>query len=216
MQARIADEASATGLTSQIKDEIQSAIKFYQTTRFAFNQGLMTITTDSGRAEYTASDNADIPYIKQIFTCAVGGNGWSCPMNNMTYEELLPIIQEAGGGNPVVYSYYDRKLYIGPLPGSGYIIKIAYLKLLSDLSADADTNAWVDDAEFLIRSRAKRMLFENVLQQYEDANRAAVAEMEALNVLRSEEMQLSRDAPARFWDLSSLSRRGSFNIYRGY
>ncbi len=50
---------------------------------------------------------------------------------------------------------YQDRINLFPIPGSTYTLTIHYLKALTALSADSDTNAWLTEGEELIRLHAK-------------------------------------------------------------
>jgi hypothetical protein len=56
---------------------------------------------------------------------------------------------------------------------------------LPTLVADGDTNAWTEDAEQLVRHRAKAILYSQYLRDDANATRATALEMSALERLSS-------------------------------
>ena len=210
MRDRIADEAAAEGLTDQIEREIQSAINHYQTRRFHFNQGTLTFTTVENQVAYGESDNSNIPYIADIQAAKVYPVSWATPITLVNYSDIFTTVSQITGGIPEWISYRDFTVYLAPSPIEGYSVEIAYLKRLDALSADTDTNDWMTYGEELIRQRAKRMLFGNVLHNYPAAEWSKSAEFDALDVLIKLEMKLSHGAPARLPDITG---RGGYNIY---
>ena len=72
---------------------------------------------------------------------------------------------------------------------------------LTALSADGDSNAWTTDAEELIRARASRRLYENVVRNVERATIAAAQEQEALRVLKRETRMRRSNAVLRVDDM---------------
>lgn len=216
MQTRIANECVATGLTSEIQDAIQTAIKFYEAHRFTFNQGYMSFTTTGGATAYGASTDANIPYIKRIHTATVGGTNWASDLEPCTYEEIFEMIAENGNTLPTKISYYDSELVLAPPNEAGYTVRVAYVKKLDALSADTDTNAWMTDGELLIRTAAKRIMFDDVLQQYEDADRLHPIEGRAFMNLQAQMQQLSYNAPAKLGEVACMANGGgAFNIRNG-
>lgn len=214
MQARIADEASAGGLMPQIRNEIQDAIKHYETNRFAFNQGHLEFLTVGEQTAYGVADHADIPNIARFDSMIVSGDGWGYSMAPIDYQEIMPSLERLGGTIPRVYAYRDYQIHLGSTPLAGYVMKVAYLKRLLALAADTDTNAWMVEGESLIRNRSKRNLFYNVLRQYDDGDRMRLLETEAYDDLRAARRQLVDAGTARLDEVSRQAGRGGrYNIY---
>jgi hypothetical protein len=80
----------------------------------------------------------------------------------------------------------SKQLLILPIPDAAYAVRVSGVFALADLSATADTNAWMTDAEALIRSRAKREILTHVIRDAEGAAAMAQAEAEELQSLIQE------------------------------
>lgn len=214
MKARIADETSASGLSSQIASAIQSAIDHYAHKRFEFNQGELSFQTIEGQTAYGAVAHADIPNIQQIDAAKITGTGWGYDLTPTAFSEIYTSLEYTGNSIPTSIAYHDLNVHLAPRPAGGYTVKIAYIKKLSALSDDADTNAWMTLGEALIRYRAEKTLFNDVLRQYEDADRASVLEMEELRTLERRARQVIDRVTSRLGDVVTLtSGGGSYNIY---
>jgi hypothetical protein len=67
-------------------------------------------------------------------------------------------------------------LRLHPVPDAVYTLRLSGLFKLPALSADDDQNAWTNDAEDLIRYRAKSIFYSQYLR--DDANAARAAALE--------------------------------------
>ena len=166
MKNRIANELARTDLTAYIPTAIQSAISHYERKRFFFNEGIDAFSTVVGQDNYGVSDG--IPSdIKSIDLLEATVNSYKYRIEKRTYS----YIRELNWGpnsfrhQPEEWAYYGDKIYIYPYPGQIYTMTISYLKKLSALSDDADTNSWMTEAEELIRQRAKADLEINVIRE---------------------------------------------------
>jgi hypothetical protein len=192
MQARIADEIIRSDLTSQIQNAIQTAIQFYERTPFYFNQLRQeaAFNTKQGQEFYSTADSPLIASMVTLnrVTVTVSGNRYS--MNPRTPEYLEdtsvnPIVY----GQPVDFAYFAEQLRFYPIPDNTYPIALSGIKRLFVLSASTDTNAWVSDAELMIRSRAKYELAVHVLRDADMASAMKSSELDALATLKGETLK---------------------------
>ncbi len=188
MQARIADDLSGrTDLTTQIQEAIQTAIKFYERRRFYFNEATTTFSTVASQEYYGSSDNADIPNIIEIDTLKILVNGSTYLLTARDFQFIDDISNSTSSlGDPTDFCYYKQNIRLFPIPSAVRTITMAYVKRLTTLSASGDTNAWMTDGEELIRMRAKRLLFLNVIRSPEESATYAEFEAQALGVIEGE------------------------------
>lgn len=167
MKSRIAGELARSDLTSQIADAITTTIEAYQTERFYFNESRdVTFDTVANQEFYDSSDNTNIPDLLNIdwATIAIGST-------IRTLEPRSPekVDYDAGNtsstGQPYSYAYYQQKLRLYPKPNAVHTVRInAHIKLAAPASDSETDNAWMMDAERLIRSHAKYELATHVLR----------------------------------------------------
>jgi len=174
---RIADELliGATITTAQIKLEILSAIQHYERERFWFNEAQATASTVSGVNSVAApTDMLEIDTLDVTY----GGRPYPVRRRDWAWYSRLGLRDTTVGRSvPGQYVYYNQTLFLYPVPNDAYVLLISYVKQLTTLSADADTNAWTTDAEALIRTRARQALKLNY--QNDDTAMQMVAAMEA-------------------------------------
>jgi hypothetical protein len=191
MKATIAAEIMRVDLDDAISKEITKAINFYRSSRFWFNEKLDTVAFDTviGQSQYTASDQSYIPNLIRMDSMIVTRNGSVTviePISELSMKRLI------GGINPLAdtpsyYSYYGQSLTIYPIPNGVYPIVIAGVIRVAAPADDVETdNVWMNEAEELIRSRAKRNIFLHWMEDSEAAQRMQTAETEALDELRRE------------------------------
>ena len=189
MRTRISDELVNESLTTaQINAAIQSAIAHYQRQRFYFNESRAeTFSTVASQEYYAAAANANIPNLSAIDELTITVNSDRYPLRPQTWEYMETIASTATAtGQPGDYCYYAQQIRLYPIPDAVYTVRITGLVRFAALSADGDTNAWMTDAEELIRARAKWDIGANVI--YAPEVTAAAGEMEsvAYRVLRAE------------------------------
>jgi hypothetical protein len=214
MRTRIADEMLNSSLTnSHINNAIQSAIKYYERSEFYFNQSYATFNTVAGQEWYGASDLAAIPDMAEIKTITVSSSGVSIGISSLDYVEM----QETQTGNftgyPKAFCYYGQRIRLYPIPDQAYQCTVSYVQRFPALSGDTDTNAWMTEAEELIRNASKLRLAVDVLKDDADAARFSARALDCLDKL---EQETGRRIPARLLRTQIPSANQSFNIIRGY
>lgn len=188
IKSRIASEINRTDLTDQISLSVQSAIQFYEHESFWFNESRdITFTTVANQEFYDADDSEFIPNLLIIHTVTLTVDSQRYQLTPRTYQQLEEwAVNTSTTGQPTDWAYYDQQLRLYAIPDDAYSVRISARVRFQTLSLDADTNAWMTDAEQLIRARAKVDLFENSLFDTLNADRQRLWEAQALQRLRTE------------------------------
>lgn len=175
---RIADESLRPDMTSQIRLCIQEAIAHHEIERYWFNAFRdRTFDTVAGREFYDAADLADIPHILELDAVTVTIGDSRRTLARAAYAELEEINADAAArGQPACYAYWGQALRLYPVPDGAYGIRLSGLFKLPVLAADGDQNAWTNEAEDVIRHRAKSIFYSQYLR--DDANAARAAALE--------------------------------------
>jgi hypothetical protein len=200
LKSRIATELARNDLTSQIANAVSDAIKFYGRERFWFNQSrTITFATVDGQEAYGEADQSLIPDLIKIDGIFFSTDKYPLDRYSPTDFEML-----TGGstsnGRPYAYTYTDEQILLYPTPNDAYTLRIFAHYRLPALT-DTDTNAWTDDAEELIRTHAKQLLYIDPLEDDESAARMGVKIPELLAGLRAEtsaRMGTGRIRPTQF------------------
>jgi hypothetical protein len=182
---RIGDESLRSDLANQIKLCIQDAIGHYEVERFWFNQFRdRTFMTAAGQEFYGEADQSDIPRVLEFdaVTLTVDSTRW--PLVKTGYVEIEAWNADASArGQPTHYAYWGRQIRLYPVPDRAYQIRLSGLFKLPALVADGDANAWTEDAEELVRHRAKAILYSQYLRDDANAGRATALERTAFERL---------------------------------
>jgi hypothetical protein len=173
---QIADESRRPRATFgvQIAACVQEAIDTYAKQRFWWNQSLSeTFVTVAAQEYYGASDNAKIPYVVEFDSVKATIASTNKPTLQKWDWQTLENWNSDGAstGQPTDYAYYAQQIRLYPIPDAVYTITMSGLFLLTRLSADADTNAWVTrgQGEKLIRCHASALFYGTYLRQTERA-----------------------------------------------
>ena len=188
---QLLDETRRTGqLTSQATTYINSAIDFYKHDTFRFNEETVTATTTAGSEYIDLPADFDIEFSISIDS---NGNGDFFPLKRLTMQEMDERYMNSSDytGQPEYYTIFGEQLRLLPVPdASDYQILYAYRKMpTSDLSADADTNFFLDNAYDLVLNRAGAIMSIKILEDEKKAMQFKLIEKEEVAKHRSRTTQ---------------------------
>jgi hypothetical protein len=195
MKTRIAEETTRDDLLASgaIEREIVSAMKFYRSNRFWFNESRSKVqfNTVVGQSTYTAAAHPDIPDLLRIDYITVSYLGRELRLrfaNPADMEQWTGSIA-AVTNPPAFFSYYGQELRFYPIPDGVYPVRVAGVTRYPLPAFEAETgNPWMTDAAELIAARATRNLYLKNMFGSEQSQVAAfkALEDEALERLRVE------------------------------
>ena len=174
LQDRIAADLTRDDLVSQTKDAILDAVKHYETSRFFFNTTRSkTFLTVAGQDSYGAAALAELPNIIQLDRIFIRDGISIYPLDRMEADEFefLAGSPTTGNGKPSVFTYVDGALMLYPTPAAVYTLRPHMHFRLPALSDDTHANAWTNEAEQLIRAHAKMLLYLDLLDDMEGAQK---------------------------------------------
>jgi len=189
MKARIADELARSDIGANISNAINDAITFYQRKRFYFNEtgpNGSTFNTVAGQTTYSVSDDPDIPYMYDVddLFITVANNNYTVKRIDPSQWRILQI--PTFRGQPYQYMFLNQAISFLPIPDRAYQMQIVgHYKLAAPASDTEADNHWMTDAERLIRSCAKRLLYQEVILDADGAAASQAAESESLDDLKS-------------------------------
>ena len=169
MKSRIAREMKRGELSassSAVQDSILSAIEYFKRKRFYFNEFNDVTAPSSASQTYMSLSSFGIrPILLDSVKGVIGNRDY--PLTAKTWQAIDSIDAGQWYGFPEWYSIHTEKLRLYPPPNNAYVVRIAGIKDLTEVSASATSNAtnpWVDDAEQMIRCQAKGYLFRDALR----------------------------------------------------
>ena len=215
MQAAIADEMANDGAltTAQIQNAIKRAIRDYEGRPWWFNQKVATFNTVANQEYYGTSDLADIPDIVRIDSAMITYGGYKNPLAAVNFLDLDQEQNASRIALPNSYTIYKNQIRLFPIPDAVYTVTLSYIYKFAELSADADTNAWMTDGEELIRQAAKKRIAWDYLQADDLAARFAKMEDDAYDSIREEDRNRR---PQKFLTAPAMLAPRTFNILTGY
>lgn len=174
MLDRIADDLTRSDLVGHAQSAILDAIDHYAHDRFWFNvTRSKTFQTIAGQQAYGAAALAEIPDVIQFDGLFLkdSASGYYLDWVSANEAEWLLSGISTAPGRPTAYTYADGQLLLWPVPIAAYTVRPMMHFRLSPLAAPDNGNAWVNEAEQLIRAHAKMLLYANVLEDDQGAAR---------------------------------------------
>lgn len=186
LQQRVAsDYINRSDFTNEIKRAILASIRFYERTRWRFNETATAIACSAGQAYIALPSNFLVKDYLQI-----SASGGLMPLWQTDIQGILELRQTSATGIPTHYHIRQNRIELAIVPDSAYSIPLYYLKTLPELSADADTNSWTTGLhQDLICYHAAAEIWSNTLRNATEASRFKQLEAMALSQLGMEQMQ---------------------------
>jgi hypothetical protein len=156
------DLASGGSNPTVIPNAIADAIQIYQKSRFRFNENLpLTPFTFMTVASQPYYDVSTVPNIKLLYKIDylnyLLGNTTQKMERLMPEDIYLALLQGSTAGPPEEWAWDGQSIIMYPNPNIPYLITVGgYMAYPAPTDPVNDTtNPWMNDAERLIRSRAK-------------------------------------------------------------
>lgn len=153
LKQAIVDDLERPDLLMQAEREALSAIVFYEQEQFFFSEDAqISLAAENGKRDYTSGEVPDLPRITKIIDVTLEQNGSVKRLTRIPPK--TPGLHQKGSGKPAYYSVVGNTIQLYPTPDDAYTLKIYGFKMLDDLTAGDQSNAWTTDAFDLIRARA--------------------------------------------------------------
>lgn len=179
LRARIADELTRPDLAPQIERAISSAVRHYQRRRFSFTDGRALVLTTPDTEFYTLDDIRVVD--------SIAPQDGRMPLVRQSPQTLEYWQTGTSVGVPTDWSLMGGAVRLYPRPDGIYPLVI-YGRLYEGPPEDPEyKGVWVNEAEELIRHRAKADLLANVIRENpEELSLARAQEAEAYASLQAE------------------------------
>lgn len=187
MQARIQNEVLGSPTLSDVQNAIQDAISEYERETFWFNDmrtygdvagSLSDLQTIAGKEFYSSQDLpvlVAMPHIRKMMVLAFNQRYTLVNRTPQWIDDQS--ISPTWNGLPTDWCWQAGSLRIYPIPNETYPLIIDGTIRFRPLSADADYNCWTNEAERVIRTEAKRLLFRDITR---DQDQVAAMELELM------------------------------------
>lgn len=180
IQNRVQNEVLGSPTTQNIQDAINDAILEYERESFWFNQirylgGLPgsggQLTTVQGQEFYSYQDLpilVSMPHITKMLVIAFSNR---YPLVSRTFQWIDDSsVSTTWQGLPTDYAIQSGSLRLYPVPDAAYPLILDGIVRFRPLVDPADYNCWTNEAEAVIRTEAKRLLFKNIIRDQAQAD----------------------------------------------
>jgi hypothetical protein len=154
----------------RIRRALLSAVQFYRSRRFAFNQ---TRGVTAATAEFSSLGSDWV----QIDSLRLGYSGGYYALRKTNWGELEErSTSPTNTGPPVCYAIQGRRLRYYPIPDQSYSVAITYITdLWSGITSLSDSlsTAWLTEGEEMIRLHAMVEILQVYRQSQEDSMKAS-------------------------------------------
>lgn len=185
-KTQILDEIIPFGNSSILDTAVSRAIiaaqKYHEgLNKWWFTEDTTAITTSSGQSLYTLSSN-----IIQIYSLAYNEASAKYypvykPFKFIEEQRITNIT-----GIPRYYSIFRERLDLYPTPGRSATVSISFHSKIPDPPGSASgstTTRWLQEGLDLIKSRAKILVFENTIRDFEQGQTLRQQELEFIESL---------------------------------
>lgn len=180
LQNRVQNEVLGSPTVQNIQDAIGDAIQEYQRESFWFNQiryygGVSgsgsDLITVQGQEFYSFQDLPiliSMPHITKMLIVAFNNR---YPLIQETFQwvddQSLSLTWQ---GLPTNYAMQAGALRLYPVPDNAYPLILDGIVRFRPLVNPTDYNCWTNEAEAVIRTEAKRLLFKNITRDQQQAD----------------------------------------------
>ena len=174
------DYLNRDDLIDETKRAIYASIRYYERERWPWNEAVSTLTAVASQSYIS------LPTDLLIFDSIQFTNSSAdYALSRRNFDEIREMrVVRTTGPWPTDYAIYANRIELFPIPDSAYTLPCYYLKQLTALSADADTNKWLSAAEDVIVYHATAIMWAAPLRNPEQAQVFGQLEVTALNKLR--------------------------------
>ena len=189
IEAQIADDLARGDLTGQITAAVDTAIRSYRFERLGFNEAYKVTATLSVSADVLPFTSLSVRFRKMDRIRLIRNAGDYLDLYHRDYDWIMSRQDVRVLCQPVEYAIYNNTIHFDSLADQTYTLLIDGLQELGNASASysaGDSSQWFNDGRELIRHRAKREIYANILKDMELAAASGAAEKDALRTLKAE------------------------------
>lgn len=180
LRANIADTLPNVPNIIHIDRAINTAIKYYSSYPFRWNETSGTFSTVASQQTYTTSDGMPSDIV-DILHATITVNSSILTLKKVSFQELRELaVTTSYTGYPQCYAWYANTIYLEPIPDNTYTVTLYYRKSYTDLSSGTDSNDFTSNAPDLIEARARWWIYSRYINDPAMAMQAKAEEMEEL------------------------------------
>lgn len=187
------DLNNRNNLEGVIRNEIDSAIRYYENKRFWWLDDIKKSVLNPGES----SEIVEPADLKQFYKLTRDSKDGPVLLS----KNYLQLSDDTGEG-PIVKRFYRfrQSFFIRPLVTEVNEVFCHYRRTLLPFTSDDDENEWTTEAEELIRMRAVGTILESKLKRFKESDRKKLREQEVFATLNSETKSRAQTGTAKaFW-----------------
>lgn len=190
VEAQIADDLARSDLSGQITAAVNTSIRAYRFHRLGFNEAYRVTATASISADFLALSDISVRFRKIDRIRIVRSAGDYLDLYHRDYDWIMSRQDVRVLCQPIEYAIYNNTIHFDSMADQSYTLLIDGIKELGNAASatfsNGDASAWFNDGRELVRHRAKREIYANVLKDMELAAAAGASEKDALNTIKGE------------------------------
>lgn len=166
---------------ARIKQAICDAIVYYAPNRLGFNTKRSRALVTSGMEHVSLPlDWVEADYLR------LEDDGTRIPFDEVTYDWIEDRREnDTDRGTPEKYAIQHREMRLWPIPDHSYTLVFSFqyeMRNVSISASDGETNAWLTEAEQLVRSWAQGDVLINYVDGQEATDKGLLLQTKAENV----------------------------------
>lgn len=176
---------------AETRRAIQAAVRHYERQRWPFNETSTALTTSAGQSYLALPSNFLI-----LDDLRLTINGGDEPLFPRDPQFIRDSNMNATQGQPSHYALYQDRVELSLIPDSAYPVPCYYIKSLPTLSADDDTNEWIQGGmEDIIAYHAAMLMWATIIRNDNEALKFRTLRDEAETDMRA--LHVQRHTPNR-------------------
>lgn len=170
---------------AETRRAIQATIRSRQHQRWGFNETATALTCSAGQAFLSLPSNLLI-----LDDVRLTVNGEDQPMFPRDPQFIRDSNMNGSQGQPVFYALYQNRIQLSLVPDAAYSVPIYYVKALTELTADSDTNAWLEGGmQDVIAYGAAKLIWGTVIRDDKQEAKFEKLESKAETVMQGHHEQ---------------------------
>lgn len=167
LKARIKNELARTtdpDIDAAVVNAIADAITYYSATPFWFLETQQDIANVAGTASYSLPTDFRAMVSVSQSDETLGTDLLPMVLIDIGRYRELTAADSPATGRPYWYAVYGSNILLYPTPNAVRYTRVYYTRAIEALSSDSSSNEWTNEAEPLIRTRAKIDLLINYVR----------------------------------------------------
>jgi hypothetical protein len=174
------DYLNRTDFNAQVRRAINKTIRHYNRERFFWNVTSTALVAVASQQTLALPDD----FITEDRLEYLYAGTTNLQITQQSFDMVRKINCDLSTGTPSYYAIRGNTVYFANVPDSAYPITLYYVNRLPDLSADSDTNPYLDNAYDLVCAGAAKLVWATTIRNVSAAQVCAQLETDYVSELR--------------------------------